>query len=177
MKQGDDAMKHIAAAAGLGALLVIAGSGPGAVGQVATPEAVAFNVVIDDGGTLGRGVVLELPGTGERIGMVVSCAIEEGSLVAFLFFGPFPASRPVQAAVQTAAGKVARFGGVLTTDHGALSGFHSPILDERADVLRFLEAAFTRGALVSNGHNSFWNRIGAEENARARQALLQCAGT
>lgn len=169
-------MKHIIRMAGVTAALLIAAGSPGAIGQVPTPEAAAFNVVIDEGGTLGRGVVLDLPGTAQRIGMVVSCAREEGSLAAFLFFGPFPAGKPVQTAVRTAAGAVERFGGVLETDHGALSGFHSPILDERADVLRFLDAAFTPGALVSNGHNAFRNRIGAEENARARQALRQCAG-
>ena len=170
-------MKHIIRMAGVTAALLIAAGSPGAIGQVPTPEAAAFNVVIDEGGTFGRGAVLDLPGTKQRIGMVVSCAREEGSPAAFLFFGPFPAGKPVQTAMRTAAGTVERFGGVFETDHGALSGFHSPILDKRADVLRLLEAAFTPGALVSKDHSSFRNPIGAQENTRARQALPRCART
>jgi hypothetical protein len=59
---------------------------------------------------------------------------------------------------------------------GALTGFHDPLLEERADVLRLLRAAFTEGALLSNGHNSAWNRIPSAENRRAREALERCAG-
>ena len=158
------------------ALAVTALGCGGAVGQVATPEAKRFNVSIDEADELGRGVVLALPGTNQRVGIVVLCERESRQLTALLFFGAFPPAKPVQAAVRTATGEVERFGGVLETEHGALSGFHAPELTERADVLRLIDSAFTTGALVSNGHNAIWNRIGRDENAAARQALLECAG-
>ena len=148
----------------------------GGLGQAATPEALEFNVSIDEADELGRGVVLALPGTKQRVGLVVICERESGDLMAILFFGAFPAAKPVPAAVRTAAGEVERFGDVLKTEHGAASGFHAPELTARDDVLRLIGSAFTAGALVSNGHNSFWNRIGRNENRAARQALLECAG-
>ena len=170
-------MKHVVKSVGLRAVLAIAVSGPGAAGQVPTPEALEFNVSVDEADEFGRGIVLALPGTTQRVGMVVICTRESGALTAYLFFGPFPTAKPVQAAVRTAAGDVERFGAVLETERGSASGLHSPTLTARDDVLRFIDAAFTKGTLVSNGHNSFWNLIGVDENAAARRELLECDGT
>ena len=42
-------------------------------------------------------------------------------------------------------------------------------------MLRFIDAAFAPGSLVSNGHISVWNRVGERENREARMALRRCA--
>lgn len=35
-----------------------------------------------------------------------------------------------------------------------------------------MNAAMAEGALISNGHNSVWNRVGEGKNAAARKALI-----
>ena len=152
--------------------------------QVATPEARSFAVRTDDGEYLTIAVAEPLTDsdTGPRIGFAVQC--ERGSpagargragrMAAFLSFGPVPDGKPVQAAAGRPEG-VERFGPVVRGG-GPAAGFHAPVIAERADVLRFVDAALVTGALVSNGHNSVWNRIGEAENREARAALRRCAG-
>ena len=59
---------------------------------------------------------------------------------------------------------------------GDRAGFHVPILERRQDVVRLIRAGLQDGALVSNGHNSVWNRVGREKNKEARRALEACSG-
>ena len=152
--------------------------------RVATPEARSFAVRTDDGEYLTIAVAEPLTDsdTGPRIGFAVQCERaspagargQAGRIAAFLSFGTVPAGKPVQAAAGRPEG-VERFGPVVRGG-GAAAGFHSPTIADREDVLRFVEAAFVTGALVSNGHNSVWNRIGEAENREARTALRRCAG-
>ena len=168
------------------AILLAGGAVCGIAGTVAvgddegpfeTPEAMSMNVTLDDGNTRARGFVVGVVGVQWRLGVVVACDVTSGRLEAHLAFGPFPIDRPLQAAVLAADGTVERFGPVVQTAHGARSGFHSPVVEDRDDVLRLMGAAFTEGALVSNGWHSVWNRIPADDNARAHRDMLECAGT
>jgi len=145
--------------------------------QVETPEARSFAIRADDGTHFTIGVAEPLPGSGPhvRIGFLVRCERASGRLEAYLSFGAVPSGKRVQAAAGHPEGKVERFGPVMRGG-GAAAGFHSPLIAGRADVLRFVDAAFVTGALVSNGHNSVWNRIGERENREARTALRRCAG-
>lgn len=145
--------------------------------QVETPEARSFAIRVDDDGQLAIGVAEPLPGGGPhvRIGFAVRCERASGKLEAWLSFGSVPAGKRVQAATGHPEGKVERFGPVMRGG-GAAAGFHSPMIAGREDVLRFIDAAFVTGALISNGHNSVWNRIGEAENREARAALRRCAG-
>ena len=145
--------------------------------RVATPEARSFAIRADDGTHFMIGVAEPLPGGSPhaRIGFLVRCERASGKLEAHLSFGAVPAGKRVQAAAGHPEGKVERFGPVMRGG-GAAAGFHSPLIAGRADVLRFVDAAFVAGALVSNGHNSVWNRIGEAENREARTALRRCAG-
>lgn len=143
---------------------------------VETPEARTINVDVDANGTRGRGFAADMDGMPWRIGVVIVCDIATGLLEGHLSFGSFPDNRPVQAAVLAPGGAVERFGPAVWTEHGALAGFHSPVVEGRDNVLRLMAAAFTEGALVSNGWRSVWNRIPAADNARARGDILECAG-
>lgn len=142
---------------------------------VPTPVASTFTVHQDTDTDLIYGFAEGFAGQSDhRLGLYIHCERASGRLTAGMFFGAFPSGKPVQAAVRVGDGTVERFGPVVTGDPA--SGFHDPLLEERSDVLRLLAAAFTEGALLSNGHNSVWNRIPAAENRRAREALERCAG-
>ena len=39
---------------------------------------------------------------------------------------------------------------------------------------RFVRAALAESALVSNGYNSFWRRVGEERNREVGEQLLKC---
>ena len=166
---------------GLGAVIfvVTAGGLPGHAHaqSVATPEARAFAIRVDDGDYLTIAVAEPLSGenTGPRIGFAVQCERASGQVEAYLSFGTVPAGKPVQAAAGRPDGPVERFGPVVRGG-GASAGLHSPVIADKGDVLRFVDAALVTGALVSNGHNSVWNRIGAQENREARTALRRCTG-
>ena len=145
--------------------------------RVETPAASAFTIRVDDGDRVMFGVAEALPGVGDslRIGLAVWCEKASGKLDAVMSFGSVPAGKPVQAAVRTSEGRVERFGPVVRGG-GPAAGFFDPKVTGRADVLRLIDAAFAPGSLVSNGHNSVWNRIAAGENREARTALRRCAG-
>ena len=159
------------------AAIVAAWSG-GAGAEIPTPVAEAFTIDVTDETIVARGYALDLAAADEvyRVGAAAVCDPASQDLDLRLYFGPFPESKPVQAAVRTASGRIERFGPVVSTEHGALSGFHSPHLTEPDDVVRFLEAAFTTGALVSNGHMSWWHQVPEAANEEARRALTACAG-
>ena len=86
--------------------------------------------------------------------------------------GFFPAGKQVQAAVRSPSGRVERFGPVVAGRRG--SGFHLPLVTGRSEVLRLMNAAMVRDALISNEHNSVWNRVDEKENRSARLMLEQC---
>ncbi len=113
-----------------------------------------------------------LPGTVDQVGIAMTC--DGGWPEVTVFLGAFPpASTPVQLAIRSAAGRVERFGPVL--DHyGPRSGFHSPQLSDPDEVARFLDAALETGALVSNGYNSFWNRVAPARNREVRARMRAC---
>ena len=161
------------------ALAVAAASVPSGAGAqtVKTPEARSFAIRVDEGTVLTIGIAEPLPGgaAGLRVGFGVRCERATGELTGFMSFGTVPLDRRVQAAAGVPGGRVERFGPVVRGG-GPAAGFHSPRVTGREDVLRFIDAAFAPGALVSNGHNSVWNRVGARENREARTALRRCAG-
>ena len=115
-----------------------------------------------------------LPRTTSYVGLALLCAPASPSGVTITAsFGPFPQqAQPLQFSVRTGEGQVMRYGPVFTAD--ATSGFHSPHLTARDDVESFLFAALRPDSLISNGHNSFWNRISATDNERVRDAVLAC---
>lgn len=161
------------------AMLLAAWSGAGADADgIPTPVAEAFMIDVTDEATVTRGYALDVESSEGvyRIGVVAKCERATQAVVVWLYFGPFPTSTPVQAAVRTADGRIERFGGVVAMEHGPQSGFHSPYLTEAGDVRRFLEAAFTTGALVSNGHMSWWHQISSDANDEARRTLMACGG-
>lgn len=100
-------------------------------------------------------------------GMAAVCLPGRGPQLR-VYFGAFPGvHHPVQFAVRQPDGAVQRHGSVLRA--GPESGFHDPLVVDRAAVLRLAAAAFQRGSLVSNGYNSFFNDASAAQN---RQVLL-----
>ena len=149
-------------------------AGPAEAGRTTTPEATRILTFSDDDAQLALGFAAPLPGASDRIGLVVQCHRATQGLRAALYFGAFPDGKPVQAAVRDTAGNIARFGPVLKGSRR--SGFHDPEVDKRDDVLRLTAMAFSQGALLSNGHNSVWNRISEGDNRDARRRLLDCAG-
>lgn len=144
---------------------------------VKTPEARSFAIRVEEGTHVVFGAAAPLPGdaTGPRIGFAVSCERATGKLEALMSFGSVPLDSRVQAAAGIPGGRVERFGPAVRGG-GPAAGFHDPRIADREDVLRFIDAAFAPGSLVSNGHNSVWNRVGAQENREARAALRRCAG-
>lgn len=139
-----------------------------------TPEARSFEVRVDDAEHLIVGIVETVPGTEEGIGFTIRCVRANGVLEGSMAFGFFPPGKRVQASVRAPSGRVERFGPVVVG--GRASGFHVPEIAGRSDVVRLMNAAMVEGALVSNGHNSVWNRIGRKRNEDAKAALLECAG-
>ena len=139
-----------------------------------TPEARSFEVWVDDPEQLIIGIVETVPGTDEGIGFAVRCERAGGLLEGTMAFGFFPSGERVQAAVRSPSGRVERFGPVVMV--GRASGFHVPEVTGRAEVLRLMNAAMVEGALISNGHNSVWNRVGRRKNEEAKMALLSCSG-
>ena len=105
-------------------------------------------------------------------GMAAVCVPGQGPQLR-AYFGSFPGThRPVQFAVRQPDGAIERHGPVLRA--GPESGFHDPLVVDRAAVLRMAAAAFQRGSLVSNGFNSFFNEASAAQNRQALLVLQRC---
>lgn len=154
----------------LAASTAFAAGGPASPeGRLTTPVATEFAVMGGDGNGWSTGFVGEAGE--ERIGALATCR-NDGTLQVVLHFGLFPPGRPVQAAARDADGNVSRFGPVVTG--GPRSGFHSPLFEDRETALRIVGTVFRRGTLLSNGHNSVWNRIPGTENEHARSRLMRC---
>ena len=139
-----------------------------------TPEAKSFQVWVDDAEHLIVGIVETVPGTDEGVGFAIRCVRATGALEGSMAFGFFPPGKQVQATVRAPSSRVERFGPVVVGQRG--SGFHVPEVAGRSDVMRLMNAAMVEGALISNGHNSVWNRISLRRNETAKRALLACAG-
>ena len=138
----------------------------------ATPE--VFELVErDEADGLHIAVVGSFEDLDVRIGGIVSCERESGTLEGGLFFGAFPQAVPVQGAIRGPDGTVERFGPVVMGSPAA--GFHSPMVEEREEVMRLMDALFVTGALVSNGYNSVWVRVSQADNEDARERLMVCA--
>ena len=138
-----------------------------------TAEAREFGVWVDDAEHIIVGIAETVPGTDEGVGFAIRCVRASGVLEGSLAFGFFPPDKRVQAAVRSPSGRVERFGPVLVG--GRASGFHVPEVAGRSEVLRLMNAAMAEGGLISNGHNSVWNRVGRARNREAREALLACS--
>ncbi len=139
-----------------------------------TPEARSFKVWVEDAEHLIVGIVETVPGTDEGVGFAIRCVRANGVLEGSMAFGFFPPGKRVQASVRAPSGRIERFGPVVIG--GRASGFHVPEVAGRSDVVRLMNVAMTHGALISNGHNSVWNRIGRQRNEEGKSALLACAG-
>ena len=106
-----------------------------------------------------------MPGTDWYVGLAALCNDGEPSIRVQL--GSFPErTQTLQLAVQAADGSIERFGPAFEAD--STSGFHTPEIAGRNEIERFLRSAFTPGALVSNGFNSFFN----DAPPAARTAVL-----
>lgn len=142
--------------------------------QVPTPEASEFNIRMERDGQLVVGAAEALQGAGgTRVGFYAQCDRSSGQLKVGFSFGAFPPGKVVQGAVRGADGTVERFGDPVIG--GRASGFHSPEVLDRKRALRLLDVAFSSGALISNGHNSIWNRIPDGENRAALEELRECS--
>ena len=172
-------MKRLSRAAALAAGIVLAGLAPAGpkpgLARVPTPVASEFNIRRDNADVLIVGMAEPLPGAGgARIGFYISCERETGRLTATFSFGAFPRGKIVHGAVRHPDGRVVRVGSAVRG--GSRAGFHSPLTEDRSTVLRLMDAVLIHGALVSNGHNSIWNRAAEAENRAVRTELLACAG-
>ena len=139
--------------------------------QPSTPEIHLIEEAATGSGASAWIMRAPLPNTVDQIGLAMTC---DNGVEITVFLGAFPpAGIPVQLAIRTSSGSVERFGNVI--DHaGRHSGFHSPRLTDPNQVTRFLDAALKKDALVSNGYNSFWNRVAPERNRTVRTTLRTC---
>ena len=145
------------------------GSLAATAGKLPTPVATEFAILGEDDNGWSAGFVGEAGD--ERIGALVTCR-PDGTLQAALFFGFFPPGKPVQAAARQEDGTVYGYGPVVTG--GAYSGFHSPLIEDQELARRIVGKVFRNGTLLSNGHNSVWNRIPEAANEEARNRLMRC---
>ena len=138
---------------------------------VPTPMIKEFTIRDETPGGFVLGAVLPLEGQPDvRVGMALVC--EEARIEVRGFFGFYPVDLPVQMAVKSPDGKVWRHDRRELA--GPRSGYHSPIITERSQVVDFLHLALQRGSLVSNGFNSFWNDLPEDINRKTRDRLLAC---
>ena len=139
-----------------------------------TPEVSGFERV-DAVEIVGYVMRAEVADTDVIVGLSLVCE-GPGDVEVVVYFGGFPSTRqPVQLAVRDVAGRVERFGPVVTG--GPEAGFHSPRLTELPEVERFMRIALRPGSLVSNGYRSFWNRASAADNQQVLDEFAVCMGT
>ena len=146
--------------------LLVPGSLSDASAQVPTPRVRQVEA-------FGAGLVLRapLPGTESFVGLALVCAGNQPRLQVQLGFFP-PQPMALQLGVRAGDGTVERFGPVFTAD--SRSGIHAPELVDRAEIARFIAAAFSTAALVSNGYVSFFNDAGPAAGRQFRQLLDGC---
>ena len=115
-----------------------------------------------------------LPGTRSMTGLSLLCRPRGPDRIAVsAYFGGFPPDRrPVQLAVGTGDGTVLRFGPVVRG--GREHGFHSPVISDPARPNASSAPPSPPGSLVSNGYNSFRNRVAAARNRTVLHRFLSC---
>ena len=149
---------------------------PGAGNEGASGSAVATPFVheveqVEADGSIVAVMRTALPGAQWQMGIAAVCESGVASIAGY--FGPFPGTaRPVQLAVQGPDESIERFGPVL--QGGPQDGMHAPRIDEPEEIDRFVNAALTSGALISNGYNSFYNSTDAAGQALFRDTLTNC---
>ncbi len=163
---------HPTPQAAIAAVMLLAASATAAAtaAQVPTPEIHQIEETTSNGTTV---YIMRAPlgNTNIQVGLAITCNDRPEATV---FLGGFPPAHiPVQLAIRTAAGRGERFGPVVHHS-GPRSGFHSPQLTNAREITRFLDAALENGALVSNGYNSFWNRVAPERNREVRALMRAC---
>lgn len=159
---------HTAIAA---ALLLTAAGATNTAAQIPTPEIRLIEEATAGNGTTTWIMRAPLGNTGSYVGLAITC---NDAVEVTVFLGGFPAAHiPVQLAIRTSAGRGERFGPVVRHS-GPRSGFHSPRLTNQQEAARFLDAALENGALISNGYNSFWNRVAPARNREVRAAARRC---
>ena len=162
-------------AAGLVAVLWTVWSAPAGANPAPTPTPEIRTIdALNLPDTVAYAMRAPLGAPGAYVGLGVLCP-QQGPPAPQVtaFFGTFPGPhQPVQLAVRGPDGTVERFGPVVAG--GPESGVHSPQLRAPADARRFVTAALQPGALISNGHNSFRNRVPAARNQHVRQEFLTC---
>ena len=153
----------------LAAAMALAATAAGAT-QAPTPEIHRIEQATGNG-TTAYIMRASLPDSAQIVGIALTC---DTRAEVRIYLGAFPpAGTPVQLAVRTANGDTERFGPVINHD-GPRSGFHDPLLNDQQQVARFLDAALENGALVSNGYNSFWNRVAPGRNLEVRDIMRRC---
>ena len=166
-------MKHTLAAF-LFLAIVLPAASP--LAQTPTPEATEITEIRETGQHI-LVVVTRYLDVSTNIGFATSCDRTTGNTFLAFSFGSFPHNKYVQLGIALPNGSIERFGKPVIAPSGPAAGFHDPILQQPAEVLRGLRAAFTTGALISNGHNSIWNRISPQENSAALRRILTCMDT
>lgn len=163
-----------AACAALTVLVACSAEVADSQGRTPTPEITAFEAIeVPD--AIAYAARAPLGDTGSFVGLAIVCRPDASQPAEVtLYFGAFPRDRrPVQLAVRTDDGQAAHFGQAVRA--GPESGFHSPRLTRLEEARHFLRLALRPGSLVSNGYNSFRNRIGAADNRTVLDAFLSCA--
>ena len=112
----------------------------------------------------------EVGETGEYVGLAVICRRQVPTgIEARVFFGSFPGrGKRVQLAVKDPAGRVERFGPVLSGSPAA--GFHSPLLSDSEEAMSFARAALQPGSL-------FPTAIAPSGIERASRIISGCLGS
>ena len=153
------------------AAAMLAAAATAAAAQSPTPQIRLIEKAAPGNATTASIMRAPVPNTVDQVGIAMTC---DNGVDVTVFLGAFPpAGTRVRLAVHTTAGRIERFGPVV--DHaGPRSGFHSPRLTDPRQVARFLDAALENGALVSNGYNSFRNRVAPARNRAARATMRAC---
>ena len=140
-----------------------------------TPEAHSYEMPSDAPGTTVVALVAPLQG-GERIGFALLCQ-QDATPELRIQFGPWPSRpTPLQLAVRRPDGSVWRHGVAEHRSGGPRSGSVSYHLVDPAAIRGFLDAGTRPGALISNGHNSLWNRTRPAASNAARATISTCSG-
>ena len=161
------AARHLAP--GLAFIIAICLFAPPIPAAIATPEATSININQQHGSKLLIGFLVPLDPT-TNIGVVVVCS--KDTLEIYMSFGAFPSGKLVQVSIGTPSGEARWFGqAVLGSPQ---TGFHDPFFTDPAETREIIDLAFSTSVLISNGHNSIWNRIPPAENLSAIQQITQC---
>lgn len=156
----------------LAAALTAPAATPSPAAQRPTPEIARVQEIKTAPGQAAWLFIEDDPSRENPLGMVLAC-MPGNRVEARTYLGFFPADRrPLQLAVRRPDGSVERFGPVFTA--GPEAGFNDTLLNDPATVRRFTRAVLRNGSLVSNGYNSFRNRLPDPRNRELLEALRAC---